>query len=157
MSDDRIDFDPMEVEAYDRSSESEGNSLVDFLFPAPAPRTTGGIIKWWEKRRLGYNLIVGGTGLLSMGLFKLLTILPPDPHHIPLIWAPVIAYGILANICYTLGPTAEIFLEKVFKRKLLPTGPVLFRMGLTFSVGLTLLPTLLAVFDWVIRIVTGIF
>jgi hypothetical protein len=32
-----------------------------------------------------------------------------------------------------------------------PLGPVLFRQGLAFSVGLTLLPTLLASMTWVVR------
>lgn len=155
MSDDLLDG--VDVDVYGLPSRSEGNGLVDFLFPAPAPRTTGGIVKWWEKRRLAYNAIVGGSGILSLGLLKLFTSLPPDPHTIPILLTPIIVYGTLANICYTLGPAAELLLEKLFKRKLLPTGPVLFRMGLTFSVGLTMLPVLLAVFDWVIRIVVGIF
>ena len=35
---------------------------------------------------------------------------------------------------------AEYFLHRIFGPKLLPTGPALYRMGLTFSVGLTLIP-----------------
>jgi hypothetical protein len=37
-----------------------------------------------------------------------------------------------------------------------PLGPVLFRQGLAFSVGLTLLPTLLASMTWVGRAGMGI-
>ena len=149
MSDDLLDL----TEKYEVEEESESKGLTDFLFPPPAPRNSWGIIKWWESRRLHYNAIVGGTGLLSMGLFTLLASLPPNAHHMGLFLAPIIAYGVLANLCYFLGPTAEIFLEKLFRGKLLPTGPVLFRMGLTFAVGLTMLPTLFAAIDWVIRII----
>ena len=73
------------------SEDSESKGLTDFLFPAPAPRTTWGIVKWWERRRLHYNLIVGGTGLLSMGLFKLIAAIPPDPWIVPMTIGPVIA------------------------------------------------------------------
>ncbi len=46
----------------------------------------------------------------------------------------------------------EIAIEKLGGGKVLPTGPVLFRMGLTFSAGLALLPTLIASADWVFRV-----
>jgi hypothetical protein len=132
-------------------------SIADFLFPAPAPRSVSGIIRWWEARRLRYNLIVGGTGLLSAIAFQLITWLPPDAHEGFVPFPVIIVFGVLANICYFLGPTVEIALEKLWGRKALPTGPALFRMGLTFSVGLTLLPTLIGTFDWGLRIVRSLF
>lgn len=137
---------------------STGSALTDFLYPTPAKRNVKNIIWWWESRRLHFNVIVGGTGLFTMGAFKVLTSIPPDPHSIPLLWGPaIVAYGLLANACYLLGPTAEIAIEKLTRGKILPTGPGLFRMGLTFSVGLTLLPTLLAGMDWIVRIISSIF
>jgi hypothetical protein len=151
----------LEITEWPEGEESDdgatGSALTDFLYPAPAKRNTKSIIWWWESRRLHFNVIVGGTGLLSMGVFKLLTSIPPDAHSIPLIWAPVVAYGLLANACYLLGPTSEIAIEKLTRGRILPTGPGLFRMGLTFSVGLTLLPTLLAGMDWLVRIIGSIF
>ncbi len=51
--------------------------LTEFLFPAPARRTVGGIVRWWESRRLAYNLFVGGAGLLSLGAINLITLIPP--------------------------------------------------------------------------------
>jgi len=90
--------------------------------------------------------------VVSLGVFSVLTTLPPDPHSVPFFWAPVVAFGLLANACYFLGPTVEVGIEKLSGGKILPTGPVLYRMGLTFSVGLTLLPVLLAGFDWAFRI-----
>jgi len=133
------------------------NAITEFLYPTPAPRKAGGIIRWWESRRLHYNAIVGASGLVSLGAFRLLTGLPPDPHSIPLFWVPVLVFGVLANAWYLLGPTVEIGVEKLSGGKILPTGPVLYRMGLTFSVGLTLLPTLVAGMDWAFRIFRWLF
>lgn len=134
------------------------SALVDFLFPEPAERRPGAIIRWWEKRRLPYNLIVGGSGLISMGLYALAATIPPGPSGVIFAWAPIIAYGVLANVCYTLGPATELLLEKIWGRRVLPTGPVLFRSGLMFSVGLTLvLPTILLVIGLVLRVLGVIF
>ena len=143
----------------DPEEGSPGNAVTDFLFPMPAKRNVKSIVWWWESRRLHYNVIVGGTGLVSLGIFKLLTSIPPDAHSVSLslLWIPIVAYGVLANACYLLGPTVEIAIQKLSKGHILPTGPALFRMGLTFSVGLTMLPTLMAGLDWVIRIVSSIF
>lgn len=47
---------------------------------------------------------------------------------------------IAANVCYTLGPAAEMTIEKFLKRPVYGLGPALFRYGLVFSLGLTLLP-----------------
>ncbi len=137
--------------------EPEGKSLSDFLFPGPARRDLGSIVGWWERRRLHFNAIVGGTGLVTVGLLKLFTSLPPDPHTIPFFIGPVVAYALLANLCYTLGPVVEILLEKISRGKLLPSGPSLFRMGLTFSVGLTLFPVFFGVVDWIIRFLAWLF
>lgn len=141
----------------DREGESGKRSLTDFLYPAPAPRNSWGILKWWESRRWKYNAIVGVSGLASLGIFSLLMSLPPLAHHLTFTWGPIIGFGVLANICYFLGPTVEVAIEKLGGGKILPTGPALFRMGLTFSVGLTMLPTLLAGMDWVLRIIAWLF
>lgn len=127
--------------------------LVEFLFPAPARRATGAILRWWEGRRLAYNAVVGTAGLLSGAAFTVITSLPPHPHADGFPPLPVIlVFGVAANICYTLGPVVELVVGRVWGRRLLPVGPTLFRMGLTFSVGLALLPVLVAGFDWGFRI-----
>lgn len=134
------------------------NALTEFLFPAPAERSAKSIIGWWEKRRLAYNVWVGGAGLLSLGIVSVVSALPPMAHPLPFF--PVVGavvFGVMANLCYLLGPTAEILVEKLSKGSILPTGPVLYRMGLTFSVGLALFPALLMVIEWVVRIVMSVF
>ena len=131
--------------------------LTEFLFPAPARRTVGGIVRWWESRRLAYNLFVGGAGLLSLGAINLITLIPPGLPSVGFPWQVVVVFGVMANVCYLLGPAIEIALQKLWGEKLLPVGPALFRMGLTFSVGLALFPTLIVMIGWVIRVVSGLF
>lgn len=145
------------IEVGEEPQDAGGSSLTGFLFPAPAPRTTGGIVRWWESRRLHYNAIVGGTGLLTLGVINVVASLPPFAHDIGFFWGGVIAYGVLANLCYFLGPIGEIAVEKLSGGKILPTGPVFFRMGLTFAVGLTLLPVLLIMIEWIVRILAFVF
>lgn len=117
--------------------------LVDFLYPLPARRTVGGIARWWERRRLPYNLIVGSAGLLTTVYVSVVNVVvwggPLNLGFLPAI----LAFGIGANVCYTLGPLVEVAVEKLFRGRILPVGPVLYRMGLTFSVGLALFPSIL--------------
>ena len=120
------------------------NTLTEFLFAAPASRRPGAIIAWWERRRLAYNAWVGAAGLVSLGTVGFLHALVEGRGFFPEGLFVAGAFGVMANVCYLLGPTAELLFEKVWGRGVLPTGPLLFRMGLTFSVGLALFPTLLA-------------
>lgn len=132
-------------------------ALSDFLFPAPARRSARSILGWWEGRRLAYNAMVGTAGLVSLGATDLMVAMPPGSNSggIPLV--AVLVVGILANVCYSLGPMAELAIEKVSRGRVLPTGPALYRMGLTFSVGLVMLPTLIAGADWTFRMVRWLF
>jgi hypothetical protein len=126
------------------------SELVEFLYPAPARRTAGGIVRWWERRRLPFNLFVGGAGLLTLSYVELLEIVVWRSPLEPAVLLPIAAFAVGANVCYALGPMIEIAAEELFGRRLLPVGPALYRMGLTFSVGLALLPSLIATFAAVI-------
>jgi hypothetical protein len=129
-------------------------SLVsEVLFPLPAIRRTPvGILTWWESRRLIYNVIVGVTGIITLGVIGAISFIPPGlPRLMPPI-AAILAYGVLANVCYTFGPFVEIALERLWRERVLPVGPALFRQGLAFSVGLTLLPIIIASGMWVARL-----
>jgi hypothetical protein len=115
-------------------------ALTRLLFPAPAiRRSPEKLFVWWESRRPTYNLIVGGAGLLTLGTIQVLSLLPP---HVPLQvpWQVVVVYGVLANACYSFGFMLESLLAKLWGDEVAPVGPTLFRHGLIFSVGLTLLP-----------------
>ena len=130
-------------------------ALTDFLFPAPAPRRAPAIIAWWERRRLHYNAFVGAAGLFSLVVTRIVTLLPPGSSEMPPL-VLVVVFGVLANVCYTVGPAAEVVINRVWGDKTLPPGPMLYRMGLTFSVGLALLPTIFAGLDWGFRILKSI-
>jgi hypothetical protein len=131
-------------------------ALAEFLFPAPAERKPGAIIRWWEGRRLGYNLLVGSAGLTSLAVYAVAnTIVFGGQGDYP-PWQAIVGFGLLANVCYWLGPLAEITIQRLWNREVLPVGPVLFRMGLTFSVGLALLPTLIIVILSIARLVAAV-
>ena len=129
-------------------------TLGDILFPpADYRRTTLSLLSWWEARRGTYNLIVGASGLFSLLVIHLIAWLPPGlPIHTGL--QPILAFGLFANVCYTFGWGIEAVMQRVWGQKAPAIGPALFRQGLAFSVGLTLLPILLASFAWVIRVGT---
>lgn len=133
------------------------SALTEFLFPAPARRTTGAIFAWWERRRLAYNAWVGAAGLVSLGTFATVTALLGSSSPGRYVWVPVLIFGTMANVLYLLGPMAELLTEKLWGRQVLPTGPVLFRMGLTFSVGLALFPALLSAIALLVSAVVRIF
>jgi len=128
------------------------SQLVEALFPAPAYRRTPlGLLGWWESRRLVYNGIVGVSGVASLAIVETFAWLPPGPHHyLPL--AAVLVFGVAANVCYTLGWVVESAMERLWDRDAPLIGPALFRQGVAFSVGLTLLPAALSVVGWGARL-----
>jgi len=136
------------------------SQLVEALYPLPDFRRTPlSTLRWWESRRLFYNKVVGATGLVTVAGISVISLLPP--HPVPVGPLPMIAgsivYGVLANGCYSAGWIVEMLARKVWGRQAPDLGPVLFRQGLIFSVGLTLFPLLLSCLLWVARIVVATF
>lgn len=127
--------------------------LVNVLFPEPTlQRSPLAILRWWESRRLTYNAIVGATGLVTLGVLELTVMLPfrMGPELLP--WRAVLAYGLAANVCYSLGPLAEATIERWLGRRVYGAGPALWRHGLIFSMGLTLFPIAMAGIFWLTKI-----
>jgi hypothetical protein len=117
--------------------------LVDALYPAPDLRRTPlSLLVWWESRRPLYNRVVGTAGLVTLAGYFVLV-----PRGARMDWpelvAVVLAYGVMANVCYTAGWLVELLARRVWGRSAPYMGPWLFREGLIFSVGLTLFPLLL--------------
>ena len=121
-------------------------------------RTPASVIGWWEARRLPYNAVVGATGVVTVGVMQVLSRIgpAPDPMPIGITIAGAIAYGVMANVCYTRGWMAELLIRRSGGSALEPAGPALFRYGFAFSVGLTLFPAALMmlwkvarVLDWI--------
>jgi hypothetical protein len=128
------------------------SSLEQFLYPLPARRrSAGAVLLWWEQRRLPYNLLVGGTGCATVVLVSLIASLPGGPGRpsLLILLGGSALYGVLANLCYSLGPLAELTMYRLWGDEAPRAGPVLFRQGLLFSLGLTLFPIALAGIGWV--------
>ena len=123
-----------------------------FFTPLYYPRSAWSVVRWWEERRPLYNLWVGGAGLVTLGAVTVLLHLPPHPVAFVPPWRAVAVYAVLANAAYTLGPAADILLRRVLGDRGRAVGPVLFRYGFVFSVGLTLLPIAVAGMSWVFRL-----
>jgi hypothetical protein len=121
--------------------------LQRLLFEPTLVRSPLRVVQWWESRRLSYNGIVGATGLATLVYVNGLELLLGQGWLTPLTGPgsamrvlTIVGYAVAANACYSLGSVVEIVAERWLKRPVYGLGPALFRHGLVFSVGLTLLP-----------------
>lgn len=136
--------------------------LTRTLFPLPdCRRTPFSLLTWWESRRLTYNLVVGGAGLLTLGTVAIVGLLPPAPPIPGVPWVRLlggaVVYGVAANLCYSLGWLVELAMRALWGEEAPFAGPALFRQGLSFAVGLTLLPIPLVCVSWVGRLLAHLF
>lgn len=121
-----------------------------FTVPPYKGRNAMSVVLWWESRRLVYNAILAVIGLVAMVLFHALGF-----ASFTSLILPAIGYGIMANVFYTAGWMAEIYARLFFGEKTENFGPSLFLLGLTFSVLLTAMPSLLAVIAFVLNRLIG--
>jgi len=130
------------------------SAVTRFFFRSPyAPEpTTWSVLQWWESRRLAYNLAVGTAGLISLCGIGLVSLLHGERGLPP--WQPILAYAVAANVCYSAGPLADLYVVKRWGPQYAPVGAALFRYGFVFSVGLTLLPLPLALVAAVVKILS---
>jgi hypothetical protein len=106
------------------------------------------IIKWWELRRIPFNLAVGITGIFTcIIIFAIADIASkrlgeslavPNPP-IGTIFG-IIAYAIGANLCFTCGWLVEIVVRRIWQDKAGAFAQISFSLGLLFSILLTLTP-----------------
>jgi hypothetical protein len=123
-------------------------SLTKLLFEPALVRSPLRVVQWWESRRLTYNAIVGGTGLVTLVYVNALELLMGNGWLIAPWSGPrgtaqmmgILVYALAANLCFTMGWVVENLAERWLKRPVYGLGPALFRHGLVFSIGLTLLP-----------------
>jgi hypothetical protein len=105
-------------------------------------------ISWWEVRRIPYNLLVGAAGFVTCAVSLVTGLLCEhflgDPIGIPnppiFAFFAVVAYGIMANVCYTGGWAAELLVQRIWPEEGQAFGRISFFLGLTFSILLTLVP-----------------
>ena len=134
------------------------SALTRLLFPAPAEvRSTAAIFRWWESRRLTFNVVVGTTGVVAMVLMKIIAVTPPLSMSFPIFWPGILAYGLFANLFYSLGFATEAAMQRAWHEETPRVGPALFRQGLIFSVGLTLFPVALMGISWGFQVLRFIF
>jgi hypothetical protein len=110
------------------------------------------VIAWWERRRLPFNLIVGATGVVTLLTVNLFAALPPFGFGPRIPAAAVAAYALLANLFYSSGWAFEIAFNTWWGNSPPRIGPLLFRQGLLFAIGLTLLPIGIAAVAFAARV-----
>lgn len=119
------------------------------------------IIGWWEARRIPYNLVVGATGLATGAALLGCALVSekflgepvgwPDPPFVMVLG--VLAYGIMANVCYTGGWIAELVAGEIWGEGARGFGPIAFLFGFGFSIALTMLPAAVVGLVLVVRLV----
>lgn len=124
--------------------------MTGLLYPSPRESTSAvATVSWWEKRRLQFNAVVGATGLFTLASVYLIAAIPPGIPRFSVAPIAVVIYAAIANLCFTLGAPGELLLQRILKRDARELGPMLFRQGMIFSVGLTLLPIIMIGLAWV--------
>jgi hypothetical protein len=122
------------------------------------PASAGAVIDWWESRRPIYNVAVGATGLVTLGVVNVTFALPPSPSPVPWVVnvGAALIYGVAANVCYSAGWAAELVLRRWIDDDSGAVGAALFRYGFAFSIGLTIFPAGLATLAWLARVAAAI-
>ena len=117
--------------------------------------STWDIIIWWELRRIPYNLAVGATGFGSVLIMELIasTLIPPGDDAVEpmLLMLGIVLFGIMANVCYTLGSIVEWLWVKGSPARHDAFRSRYFRLGLSFSCLLASLPFWAVLLAWSLR------
>ncbi|MEO6908765.1 MAG: hypothetical protein ABI210_12840 [Abditibacteriaceae bacterium] len=116
-----------------------------WLFAIPeTERTLGNVVAWWELRRFPYNIIVGSVSFVSLVIFfvSITSAHVLGPGEDPVEPLALIISPIIINICYTVGWFAESILWLIWPRKRHVWGPLLFKIGLAFSLFMVTFPAL---------------
>jgi hypothetical protein len=113
--------------------------------------STFAIIKWWEVRRIPYNIAVGTAGVITLIVVVAVAAIAsekfgeplglPDPPILAVF--AVIGYAIGANVCFTGGWIAEILVRKLWRERAGAFAQISFALGVAFSILLTLAPAAL--------------
>src|SRR6476620_7270833 len=96
---------------YDLAEAQELESLLSWPTQDGANFTRANIVRWWEARRLRYNLYVGAFGIATWFLVWIAGSAAVKPgvdfeEPIAMIFGPMI-YACIANACDTLGWIAD--------------------------------------------------
>ena len=115
--------------------------ILDEYSNQPLSKELYETIKWWEQRRIFYNIPVGLAGLIPFFVF------PPSSIrdiNFLIFFMGIFVYAFFANLCYCFGWTIDILKSFYFEN---PTygksKSILFALGLIFSILFTLM------FSWI--------
>jgi hypothetical protein len=131
---------------------------------AAGPRTTRDVIVWWEKRRLAFNVVVGVSGLVSLVIAVTFLGLPPRvsvtsfwDYPIPAagVFVEVVFFGIMANLCYTLGWATELGLRTFSPAAPSRLASLAIKVGFIFSVIVCFSYAGICAAHWVFRVVAA--
>jgi len=104
------------------------------------------IIKWWELRRIQYNAIMLVIGVPSVlvywNMFSKYAADPADDGIFPGLMP--IFVGLVANFFYTSGWITECAVRALKGKGAPKLGPILFALGLVFSIFVVSLPAISA-------------
>jgi hypothetical protein len=128
-------------------------SLLSWPTDDPTVLTRPEIVRWWEARRWRFNLYVGAVGVVTWLLVMIAGSAAVKPgvdfeEPLAMIFGPIV-YGILANVCYTLGWLVDTVAFEGAPRTRI------YKFGVVFSVVLTALTGVWAVVAWIMTVVTG--
>jgi len=131
-----------------------GTLVERYLFsPLYAPQSAWDVLRWWERRRPFYNVLVGSAGLLTILFAQLQRLFSPEFAGPPLPF--ILVYAIAANLFYSLGAPIHLLFRRTLKESAGPVAQAMFRYGLAFAIGLTLLPIPLFILSTIVRLIVG--
>lgn len=124
----------------------------------------GEVIRWWESRRMFFNLAIGITGLVTCGLLVVCAFtadaLVGEPIGMsdgPLLGIfMIVPYALLANACYTAGWITELIVKTTRTANDTAAFAVrAFRAGITFSIFVTLSPAAICWLAFAVALIKG--
>jgi hypothetical protein len=124
----------------------------------------GEVIRWWESRRFFFNVLVGSTGVIACALLIVCAFTadsvvgePIGMPDGPLLGVfGIVVYGILANVFYTGGWITELLMRTaVTAQRTNAFGLKAFRIGVAFSVFITLCPAAVCWIAFAVAVLHG--
>ena len=113
------------------------------------------VIRWWELRRIPYNAVLFAIGIGSLFAMEwwMGNVVPLGEDAVEPITSAlgIVAYGIMANLCYTLGWVVELVGRQTNSEAARLRGRKLFVLGFWLSCLLTTAPGWLGFAFWLIH------
>jgi len=94
-----------------------------------------GIFRWWERRRLRFNLICFAVGVPCL-LLGMSQVKRGEDYEEPLV---LLVAPVFANVAYFIGHLSDFALSRVMPARC-PWGPRLWRLGIGFTLLVLIAP-----------------